>query len=172
MLKNLRQWGMTKKDKASKSGDSTIARNKTARHEFHVEQKFECGIELQGWEIKSIRAGKAQITEAYAIVKKGEIFLFGSLIQPLIQASTHVIADPRRTRKLLLHKNEILTLIGQVERKGMTLIPLSLYWKTNKVKCEIGLAKGKQEHDKRADLKDKEWQRDKQRTMRAKNKFG
>lgn len=158
----------------AKSADAqaTIALNKRARHEYHIDQRFEAGVVLQGWEVKSLRAGKGQITEAYAIVKAGEIFLFGAQIQPLLSASTHVITDVRRTRKLLLKRDEIERLIGAVERKGYTLVPTAMYWKKNRVKLEIGLAKGKQEHDKRDSEKDRDWQRDKQRALRARNKEG
>lgn len=156
------------KDKANSTG--TIALNKRSRHEYHLEERFEAGMALQGWELKAIRAGRANITEAYAVVRNGEIFLFGAQITPLIQASSHVIADDRRTRKLLLHKREIDTLIGKVERDGYTIIPTALYWKGNKVKAEIALAKGKQTHDKRDAAKDRDWARDKQRVMRRHNR--
>ncbi len=122
--------------------------------------------------MKSLRAGRINFGDSYAIVKNGEIFLFGASIPPLISASTHVVADDRRTRKLLLHKEEIDKLVGAVERKGYTLVPTALYWKHNRVKVEIGLAKGKQDHDKRAAEKDRDWQREKSRTMRAKNPLG
>ena len=157
-----------KPDKNKATG--TIALNKRARHEYHLEQRYEAGIALQGWELKAIRAGRANITEAYAVIRHGELFLFGAQITPLIQASSHVIADDRRTRKLLLHKREIDGLIGKVERDGYTIVPLSLYWKGNKVKAEIALAKGKQDHDKRDAAKDRDWQRDKQRVMRRHNR--
>jgi SsrA-binding protein len=150
----------------------TIALNKRARHEYHIDDRFEAGIALEGWEVKSLRAGKGQITEAYAIVKGGEIFLFGAQIQPLLSASTHVVPEARRTRKLLLHREEIARLIGAVERKGYTLVPTAMYWKNNKVKVEIGLARGKQSHDKRDAAKERDWQREKQRVMRAKNARG
>jgi SsrA-binding protein len=156
------------KDKANSTG--TIAQNKRARHEYHLEAHYEAGMALQGWEVKAIRAGRANITEAYAVVRKGELFLFGAQITPLIQASTHVVADDRRTRKLLLHKREIDVLIGKVERDGYTLVPTSLYWKGNKVKAGISLAKGKQTHDKRDAAKDRDWARDKQRVMRRHNR--
>lgn len=152
--------------------NSTIALNKRARHEYHIDQRFEAGVVLAGWEVKSLRAGKGQITEAYAIVKDGEIFLFGAQIQPLLSASTHVVPEARRTRKLLLHGEEIDRLIGAVERKGYTLVPTAMYWKGNRVKVEIGLARGKQEHDKRDTEKERDWQREKQRVMRAKNARG
>ena len=135
------------KDKANTS--ATIALNKRARHDYHLEQRFEAGLALQGWELKSIRAGRANITEAYAVIRDGELFLFGAQMTPLLSASTHVVADAHRTRKLLLHKREIDTLIGRVQRDGYTLVPTALYWKGNKVKAELALAKGKQSHDKR-----------------------
>lgn len=156
------------KDKTNSSG--TIALNKRARHEYHFEERFEAGLALQGWEVKAIRAGRANITESYALVREGELFLFGSQITPLIQASTHVIADDRRNRKLLLHKHEVDELIGRVQRDGYTLVPTALYWKGNKVKAEIALAKGKQSHDKREVSKERDWARDKQRLMRRHNK--
>ncbi len=156
------------KDKANSTG--TIALNKRARHEYALEERFEAGMALQGWELKAIRAGRANITEAYAVVRAGELYLFGAQITPLIQASSHVVADDRRTRKLLLHKREIDGLIGKVERDGYTIVPLSLYWKGNKVKAEIALAKGKQTHDKREASKDRDWARDKQRLMRRHNR--
>ena len=156
------------KDKAN--GGGTNALNKRARHEYHFEDKFEAGLALQGWELKSIRAGRANITEAYAVVRDGELFLFGAQITPLIQASTHVIADDRRTRKLLLHRREIDTLIGRVQRDGFTLVPTALYWKGNKVKAELALAKGKQTHDKREASKERDWDREKQRVLRKHNK--
>ena len=157
------------KDKA-KGGGGTIALNKRARHDYHLEQKFEAGLALQGWELKAIRAGRANIGESYAVVRDGELFLFGSQITPLISASTHVVADDRRTRKLLLHRREIDQLVGKVQREGYTLVPTALYWKGNKVKAELALAKGKQAHDKRQALKDRDWARDKQRLMRAHNR--
>ncbi|MFC4526560.1 SsrA-binding protein SmpB [Dyella halodurans] len=157
------------KDKDKKAG-GTIALNKRARHEYHIDQRFEAGLELQGWEVKSLRAGRINFGDSYAMVLRGEIFLIGTSIPPLISASTHVVANDRRTRKLLLHRAEIDTLIGAVERKGYTLIPMALYWKGNKVKVEIGLAKGKQDHDKRDAEKERDWQREKQRTMRAHNR--
>jgi SsrA-binding protein len=156
-----------------KSGDGapkTIALNKAARHDFSLGDRFEAGIALQGWELKAIRAGRLGIGESYALVKGGEIFLFGAQITPLISASTHVIADDRRTRKLLLHRNEIDKLVGRVEREGYTLVPTAMYWRGNKVKLELALAKGKKEHDKRATEKDREWAREKERTMRRHNR--
>ena len=159
----------TDKNSASQ-GQKTIALNKTARHEYHLEARFEAGISLQGWELKAIRAGRLAMSESYAVVKGGEILWFGAQITPLLSASTHVIADDRRTRKLLLHRHEIDKLVGKVERDGYTLIPTACYWKGNKVKLEIALAKGKQAHDKRQASKDRDWQREQQRVMRRHNK--
>ena len=156
------------KDKAN--GGGTIALNKRARHEYHLEERFEAGLALQGWELKSIRAGRANIVEAYAVILEGELFLVGAQMTPLISASTHVVADAHRTRKLLLHKREIDQLIGRVQRDGYTLVPTALYWKANKVKAELALAKGKQSHDKREASKERDWARDKQRLMRRHNK--
>ena len=161
---------MTKQNAKDKKSGGTIALNKRARHEYHIDERYEAGVALQGWEVKSLRAGRTNLTDAYAIVRNGEIFLFGASIVPLISASTHVVADDRRTRKLLLHRAEIDKLVGAVERKGYTLVPMAMYWKGNKVKIELGLARGKQDHDKRNAEKDKDWQRDKQRAMRAHNK--
>ncbi|TDK23426.1 SsrA-binding protein SmpB [Luteimonas aestuarii] len=158
----------TGKDKAN--GDRTIALNKRARHEYHLEERFEAGMALQGWELKAIRAGRANIGESYAMVLQGELFLIGAQITPLISASSHVVADAHRSRKLLLHRREIDTLVGRIQRDGYTLVPTALYWKGNKVKAELALAKGKQAHDKRQSSKDRDWQRDKQRVMRAHNK--
>lgn len=158
----------TGKDKPS--GGGTIALNKRARHEYHIDQRFEAGLALQGWELKSIRAGRANIAESYAVVRNGELFLFGAQITPLISASTHVVADDRRTRKLLLHRREIDTLIGKVQRDGYTLVPMALYWKGNKIKAELALARGKQQHDKREASKERDWNREKQRLLRRHNK--
>jgi SsrA-binding protein len=159
------------KPKSKETRDSTIALNKRARHEYHIEERLEAGLVLEGWEVKSLREGKIQLTDAYAIVKNGEIFLFGAQIQPLLSASTHVVPEARRTRKLLLSRGEIDRLVGQVERKGYTLVPLAMYWKKSRAKLELGLARGKQEHDKRATEKEREWDREKQRVLRAKNKM-
>ncbi len=147
----------------------TIALNKRARHEYHIDKRFEAGIALQGWEVKSLRAGRINFGDSYALIKGGEIHLIGTSIPPLISASTHVVADDRRTRKLLLNRREIDELIGAVERKGFTLVPTAMYWKANHIKVEIGLARGKQAHDKRAAEKERDWNREKQRVMRAKN---
>ncbi len=145
--------------------EQSIAVNRKAHHEFSIEERLEAGLVLQGWEVKSLRAGKVQLDQAYVIVKGGEAWLLGSQITPLQTASTHVIADPQRTRKLLLSRRELNKLIGHVERKGYTLIPLSLYWKKKHIKLQIALAKGKKLHDKRATEKDRDWQRQKQRIM-------
>lgn len=161
---------MTKKKDADKAGSGTIALNKRARHEYHIDERFEAGIALQGWEVKSLRQGRINLGDAYALVKGGEIYLFGASIPPLITASTHVVAEDRRTRKLLLHRAEIDKLVGAVERKGYTLIPMAMYWKNNRVKVELGLARGKQAHDKRETEKERDWAREKQRTMRAHNR--
>ncbi len=158
------------KPKGKEKGGGQIAQNKRARHEYHIDEHYEAGIALQGWEVKSLRAGRVNLSDAYAIVKNGEIFLFGASIVPLISASTHVLADDRRTRKLLLHREEIDKLVGAIERKGYTLIPLSMYWKKNRVKLDLGLARGKQEHDKRDAARERDWNREKQRTMRAHNR--
>lgn len=162
---------MAKQKEPTDTG-ATIALNKRARHEYHIDQRIEAGIALEGWEVKSLRAGKGQITEAYAIVKNGELFLFGAQIQPLLSASTHVVPEARRTRKLLLHRDEIARLIGAVERKGYTLVPTAMYWKRNRVKVELGLAKGKKTHDKREAERERDWQREKQRALRARNPSG
>ena len=167
---------MSKKNDGKNSGTGdkgagrTIALNRGARHEYHLESRYEAGIALQGWELKAIRAGRMNMGDAYALVKAGEIFLFGAQITPLIQASSHVVADDRRTRKLLMHRHEIDKLVGKVERDGYTLIPTAAYWKGNKVKLELALAKGKQAHDKRQASKDRDWEREKQRTMRRHNR--
>jgi SsrA-binding protein len=148
------------------SGSATIALNKKARHEYFIEDRYEAGIALEGWEVKSLRAGKVNVTEAYVTLKDGEAYLFGATISPLPTASTHVNPDPTRTRKLLLHREELNRLIGLTERKGYTLVPLAMYWKRGRAKVEIGLAKGKKLHDKRADAKDRDWQREKQRNFK------
>ncbi|MBV2209513.1 MAG: SsrA-binding protein SmpB [Thermomonas sp.] len=161
---------MSKKKDKDKANSGTIALNKRARHDYSFEEKFEAGLALQGWELKSIRAGRANIGDAYAVPLQGEMFLIGSQITPLIQASTHVVANDRRTRKLLLHRREIDTLIGRIQRDGYTVIPTALYWKGNKVKLELALARGKKLHDKREADKQRDWNREKQRVMRRHNK--
>ncbi len=155
---------MTKPDK--KDPERLIAENRKARYDFFIEERLEAGLVLEGWEVKSMRAGKAQIAEGYVYLKNGEAFLFGALVAPLNTTSTHVTADPKRTRKLLLSKAELNRLIGSVERKGYTLVPLDLHWKDGRAKLEIGLAKGKKQHDKRATEKERDWSRDKARILR------
>ena len=150
-----------------KSSPGNIAVNRRAHHEYSFEERFEAGIALEGWEVKSLRAGRVQLDQSYVLLKNGEAWLLGALITPLQTASTHINPDPQRTRKLLLHKNEINKLIGNVERKGYTLIPLNLHWKDNRVKLEIALAKGKKDHDKRATEKERDWQREKQRILKV-----
>ncbi len=154
--------------KNKKSGGKTIALNKKASHDYFIDERLEAGISLLGWELKSLRAGKVQIAESYILLKNNEAFLFGALITPLISASTHVQAEPQRTRKLLLHRHEINRLIGAVERKGFALVPTALYWKNSKVKLELGIARGKKAHDKRATEKDRDWQKQKAQLMRHK----
>lgn len=157
---------MAKTPNKSKSPSSTIALNKKARHDFHIEERFEAGLVLEGWEVKSLRGGKVQLVDSYVIVKNGEAFLFGCLITPLLTASTHIQPDATRTRKLLLHRDQLDKLIGAVERKGYALIPTAMYWSRGRAKLEIGLAKGKKEFDKRATLKDRDWKRQKQRILK------
>jgi len=150
---------MSEKQKSNQ----TIALNRKAHHEYSMEERFEAGIALEGWEVKSLRAGRVQLDQSYVILKNGEAYLLGANITPLLTASTHINPDPQRTRKLLLREKELSKLIGSVERKGYTLIPLNLHWSKNYVKLEIALAKGKKQHDKRADEKERDWQRQKQR---------
>ncbi|MBK6403149.1 MAG: SsrA-binding protein SmpB [Rhodocyclaceae bacterium] len=145
----------------------SIVDNKKAFHDYFVEEKYEAGLVLEGWEAKAIRAGRAQIKEAYVVIKDGELFLIGAHISPLAQASTHVHPDPVRTRKLLLHEREISKLIGKVERAGYALVPLDLHFAKGRIKLEIGLAKGKKEYDKRDSEKKKDWEREKGRLMRT-----
>jgi SsrA-binding protein len=144
----------------------SITNNKKAFHDFFVEEKYEAGIVLEGWEVKAIRAGRVQIKESYVIVKNGEIWLLGMHITPLSEASTHVHPDPVRTRKLLLHEREISKLIGKVERAGYTLVPIDLHYTRGRVKVEIGLAKGKKQHDKRASEQEKDWKREQGRILK------
>lgn len=146
---------------------STIALNREAKHDYFIEERFEAGMVLQGWEVKSLRAGRLNLKDSYVLVKGGELWLLGAHISPLPTASTHINPDPTRTRKLLMHKEEINRLIGSVERKGFTVVPLAMYWKQGRAKVEIALVKGKQEHDKRATLKEREWQRDKARILKG-----
>ena len=159
----------TKKTAKNSTTNSTIARNKKARHEFSVEDTFEAGLALEGWEVKSLREGRAQLTESYVHIRQGEAWLLGAHITPLTTASTHVRPDPTRTRKLLLHRQELDRLIGAVERKGYTLVPLNLHWSKGKAKLDIGLAKGKKQHDKRATQKDRDWKRQQARILKSTN---
>ena len=154
--------------KKKKPSGNTIAQNRRARHDYILETEYEAGLVLEGWEVKSLRAGKAQLNESYVQLINGEAFLYGVVISPLISASTHVHPDQQRSRKLLLHDYELARLIGAVERKGYTIVPLALYWKGSRVKCKIALAKGKHLHDKRATEKERDWNRDKARIARMK----
>ncbi|KTD34591.1 SsrA-binding protein SmpB [Legionella israelensis] len=146
--------------------NATIAINKKARFDYFLEDEFEAGLVLEGWEVKSLRAGKVNLSDAHVIIKHGEAFLLGAQIQPLATASTHITPDVTRTRKLLLNRKELNQLIGSAERQGYTIVPLSLYWKKNKVKIKIALAKGKKTHDKRDSIKERDWQRDHARLMK------
>jgi len=156
------------KPKVPTAKRADIASNRKARHEFHLDERFEGGLVLQGWEVKSLRAGRVNLTEAYVLLRDGEAFLFGCRIETLITASTHITPDPVRSRKLLLHRRELGKIFGGVQKLGFTCVPLSLDWVKGNVKCEIALAKGKQNHDKRQTDKDRSWNRDKARLMREK----
>jgi SsrA-binding protein len=156
---------MTKK-KVHKPGSATIALNRRARYDYAIEEEFEAGLSLQGWEVKSLRAGKANISDSYILLRNGEAYLFGANFQPLPVASTHVVCDPTRDRKLLLKQRELGVLYGRAKRDGYTIIALSLYWKNAWCKLKIGVAKGKKQQDKREDLKTREWERDKARIMK------
>ena len=145
---------------------ATIALNKKARHDYFIEEKMEAGLALLGWEVKSLRAGKGQISDSYILLKDAEAFLFGALIAPLPAASTHVAAEPRRTRKLLLHRRQLRELQGAKERKGYAIVPTAMYWKRGLIKLEIGLARGKKQHDKRETEKRRAWEREKQRALK------
>ncbi len=145
----------------------SIVENRKAFHDYFIEERFEAGIALEGWEVKAIRAGRANLKEAYVVVKGGELMLIGAHVSPLSTASTHVHPDPTRTRRLLLHREEINRLIGKVERAGYTLTPLDLHYSKGRVKLAIGLAKGKKQHDKRAAIKEREWNREQQRLLRS-----
>lgn len=160
---------MTKK-KSHKPGSATIALNKRARHEYFIEDEIEAGLSLQGWEVKSLRAGKANISDSYVVMRDGEAYLFGATITPLNVASSHVVCDPTRTRKLLLKQRELDSLYGQINRDGYTVVALSLYWKNAWCKIKIGVAKGKKDHDKRETIKDREWKLDKARIMKNANR--
>ena len=152
--------------KSAKSTDNTIAVNRQATHEYFIEEQYEAGLVLECWEVKSLRDGRVQLKESYVEIRRGEAWLCGAHVSPLLSASTHVNPDAVRKKKLLLHQRELSKLIGSVERKGFTLIPLSMYWIKGRAKLKIGLAKGKKLHDKRAAAKDKDWQRDKARIMK------
>ncbi len=158
--------------KKKKVPDNVIIQNRKARHDYFLEDKIEAGIELKGWEVKSLRAGKVQLIDSYVIFKNGEAWLLGAQIQPLPTASTHFVTDPTRTRRLLLHRKELNRLQEAAEQKGYTLVANSLYWKKHLVKCQIALAKGKQLHDKRQAEKERDWGQQKQRLMRAHNREG
>ncbi len=158
---------MAKKSGKKKATDNTIALNKKARFDYFIEETFNAGLVLEGWEAKSLRAGRVQIKESYIVIKQNEAWLLGAHITPLESASTHIHPDPIRTRKLLLHKKELDKLIGAVERRGFTLVPLSMFWSKGFAKIKIGLAKGKKQHDKRADTKDKDWKREKERLFKS-----
>tara|TARA_R110002096_G_scaffold268308_7_gene462049 strand:+ start:3770 stop:4246 length:477 start_codon:yes stop_codon:yes gene_type:complete len=156
---------MTSKKK--KTNSNHIASNKRATHDYFIEQRFEAGLVLEGWEVKSIREGRVQLAESYIIIKQGEAWLSGAHISPLLSASTHISPEQTRLRKLLLNRRELINLVALVERKGYTIVPLSMYWSKGRVKLEIGSAKGKQLHDKRASSKEKDWQREKQRFIKS-----
>jgi SsrA-binding protein len=157
------------KQSKSKSSDPSIAVNRRARHEYFIEDQFEAGMALEGWEVKSLRAGRVNLQEGYVVIRNGEAWLVGTNISPLTTASTHINPDPTRSRKLLLHRLELNRLIGATERQGYTLIPLDLHWRRGRAKLSVGLAKGKKQFDKRADKKDRDWAREKERLM--KNRF-
>ena len=158
------------KSKKPKVPDNTIVQNKKARHDYFIEDTFETGIALQGWEVKSLRDKKVQLVDSYVLIKDGEAFLLGCNITPLNTASTHVVADPGRTKKLLLHKKELARLFIATQQKGYTCVCTKLYWKNHLIKAEIALAKGKQSHDKRDTIKDRQWNIEKQRTVRQTNR--
>jgi SsrA-binding protein len=154
------------KKKTEQKGSKTISLNKRARFEYHVEERFEAGLALEGWEVKSLREARVQFADSYVLLKDNEAFLFGCRIDPLPTTSSHTEPDPTRTRKLLLHRREIDRMTRSVDRKGFTVVPTAMYWSHSKVKVEVGLAKGKQSHDKRADQKDRDWGRQKARIMK------
>ena len=162
----------TKSSKSPKAqtGQSRIADNKKAMFNYAIEERYEAGMVLQGWEVKALREGKVQLTDGYVVIREGELFLIGCQINPLNTASSHVSPDAVRTKKLLLNKDEIRRLIGKVEQKGFTLVPLNLHWKNGKVKCDVALAKGKAEHDKRDTIKDREGKREVERAMKSRNR--
>jgi SsrA-binding protein len=156
--------------KQIKTNSGTIALNRKAKFNYHLHEEFEAGIALLGWEVKALRAGKCQLTDTFILLRNNEAFLLACNISPLQSASSHVIAEPQRSRKLLLHRKEIAKLIGATQQKGYTCIPVALYWKNNKVKVGIALASGKKEHDKRITIKEREWKRDQQRIAKMHNR--
>lgn len=158
---------MAKKKKTGLPAGALIAKNKRATYDYAIDEKFEAGVMLQGWEVKSLREGRVQVVDAFVQIVRMEAWLYGCAITPLVTASSHSIADPRRPRKLLLHRRELARLTGSVERKGYTIVGMKLYWKGERVKAEIGIGKGKKEFDKRATIKDRDWQRDKARIVRT-----
>ncbi len=155
---------------SSSANDARIADNKKAFFNYAIEERFEAGVVLEGWEVKAVRQGKVQLTDGYVVIRDGEMFLIGCQINPLLSASTHVRPDAVRTKKLLLHKDQIQRLIGKVEQKGHTIVPLNLHWKNGRVKCEIALAKGKAEHDKRDTIKEREGKREVERAMKSRHR--
>ena len=155
------------KKQGKQQSERTIAQNRKARFDFFIEEDFEAGLELQGWEVKSLRAGKAQLTESYVILRDNQAWLLGAHISPLLSASTHIEPDPTRTRRLLLHRNEIDRLTGLVERKGYALVPLDLHWTKGRAKLSVGLARGKKQHDKRATEKERDWQQERARVLKG-----
>ncbi len=150
-----------------KSNSNTIALNKKAKHEFFLEDRFEAGLSLQGWEVKSLRENKVNFMDSYVLMKDGEAFLFGCHITPLATVSTHFVPDPTRTRKLLLHRRELGRIFGAIAKEHLTCVPIALYWKNGVVKCEIALAQGKKLHDKRATEKERDWSREKHRLLKT-----
>jgi SsrA-binding protein len=157
-------------DTPSKNTETRIADNRKAFYNYAIEERLEAGVVLEGWEVKALREGKVQLTDGYVVIREGEMFLIGCQVNPLHTASTHVSPDSVRTKKLLLHKEQIRRLTGKVEQKGYTLVPLNLHWKSGKVKCELALAKGKAEHDKRDTIKDREGKREVERAMKSRNR--
>lgn len=153
--------------KKAGASSATIAVNRRARYDYFIEDRFEAGLALEGWEVKSLRAGRLSLQEAYVVVRNGEAWLVGANITPLQTASTHIKPDPTRSRKLLLHRHELNRLIGATERQGYTLVPLDMHWKRGRAKLEVGLAKGKKQYDKRADQKEQDWQRQRQRLLKS-----
>lgn len=160
---------MPKKPKKSAPGEKTIALNKKAKHDYQIDRRFEAGLVLQGWEVKSLRASRVQLKESYVLLKDGEAWVIGMHISPYENASTHVTQDPTRTRKLLLNARELSELFAATQRKGFTVVPTALYWKKNRIKLEVGLGKGKKQHDKRETEKQRDWSREKQRIMKVNN---